>query len=41
MDRRRIIDWLREERPERLALLWREADETRQRRSGMRSTCEG
>jgi len=34
MDRRRIIDWLREERPERLALLWREADETRQRRVG-------
>jgi biotin synthase len=34
MDRQRIIDWLREEREEKLALLWREADETRRRRVG-------
>jgi len=34
MDRQQIDDWLREERPEKLALLWREADETRRRRVG-------
>ncbi len=34
MDRQRIVDWLREERAEKLALLWREADETRQRHVG-------
>ena len=34
MDRQQIVDWLREERPEKLALLWREADETRRRRVG-------
>ena len=34
MDRQQIVDWLREERQEKLALLWREADETRRRRMG-------
>jgi biotin synthase len=34
MDRRQIIDWLREERQEKLALLWREADGIRRRRVG-------
>ncbi len=34
MDRRQIIGWLREERPEKLAFLWREADEIRRRRVG-------
>jgi biotin synthase len=31
MDRRQIIDWFREERPEKLALLWEEADGVRRR----------
>ncbi len=34
MDRREILGWLREERPEKLELLWREADDTRRRRVG-------
>lgn len=34
MDRQQIVDWLREERQEKLSLLWREADETRHRRVG-------
>ena len=34
MDRQQIIDWLREERPGKLALLWREADDIRRRRVG-------
>jgi biotin synthase len=34
MDRQQIIGWLREERPEKLALLWREADDIRRRRLG-------
>jgi biotin synthase len=34
MGRRQIIDWLREERQEKLALLWREADGIRRRRVG-------
>ena len=34
MDRRGILGWLREERPEKLELLWRQADDTRRRRVG-------
>ncbi len=34
MERQQIIDWLREERQEKLALLWRKADKTRRRRVG-------
>ena len=34
MDRQQIVDWLREERPEKLALLWQEADDIRRRRVG-------